>query len=181
MHSHLVQLRSCAKDMTITIYHNKLPDRKWGWSVDGVMAGRDGPENLRILKSVCWDWTIGRKVWFSDIESWILTVERCSCDFRISTDRDLKHHKMRCAWGRSLHNMVSIDFWELYHSPRVAMDRSQKLINLFVSETTGSACELYLYTYCITVVIDLITVCNIYIYIYIYIRGSLNKFPDFYW
>ena len=30
--------------------HNKLPERKWGWSVDDVMSGRDGPENLRILK-----------------------------------------------------------------------------------------------------------------------------------
>ena len=40
------------------------------------------------------------------------------------------------------------------------MDRSQKLINPFVSETTESACVLYLYMYCITVVIDLITVYN---------------------
>ena len=38
------------KDMTITIYYNKPPDRKWGWSVDEVRPRRDGPENLRILK-----------------------------------------------------------------------------------------------------------------------------------
>ena len=43
-------LRSCAKDMTITICHNKRPDREWGWSVDDVMPGRDGPENFRIFK-----------------------------------------------------------------------------------------------------------------------------------
>ena len=30
--------------------HNKPPDRKWGLSMDDVMPGRDGPENLRILK-----------------------------------------------------------------------------------------------------------------------------------
>ena len=30
--------------------HNEPPDGKWGWSVDNVMPGRDGPENLRILK-----------------------------------------------------------------------------------------------------------------------------------
>ena len=44
-------LRSRAKDMTITISHNKPPDRKCGWGVDDVMSRRDGPENLRILKN----------------------------------------------------------------------------------------------------------------------------------
>ena len=41
---------------------------------------------------------------------------------------------------------------------------------------------LYLHMNYITVVIDIImaVVYNIYIYIYIYIRGSLNKFPDFF-
>ena len=46
-------LRSCANDMTITIViycHNKPPDKKRDWSVDDVMTGRDGPENLSILK-----------------------------------------------------------------------------------------------------------------------------------
>ena len=36
--------------MTITICHNKPPDRKWGWGIDDVIPRRDGPENLRILK-----------------------------------------------------------------------------------------------------------------------------------
>ncbi len=36
--------------MTITICHNKPPDRKWDWNVDDIMPRRDGPENLRILK-----------------------------------------------------------------------------------------------------------------------------------
>ena len=43
-------LRSCSKDMTIIICHNKPSDRKWDWSVNDVMPGRDGPENLRLLK-----------------------------------------------------------------------------------------------------------------------------------
>ena len=34
--------------MTITIV--KKTDRKWGWSMDDVLPGRDGSENLRILK-----------------------------------------------------------------------------------------------------------------------------------
>ena len=41
-------------------------------------------------------------------EGCILTVERCSWVFRISTDRDLWHHKMRCALGWSQNSMVSI-------------------------------------------------------------------------
>ena len=85
--------------MTITICHDKPPDRKWAWSVEDVIPGRDGPENLRILKR----------------RSWILTVERCSLVFRVSTDRDLKHHKVRHALGvgsawYGQHNMVSKDF-----------------------------------------------------------------------
>ena len=48
---------------------------------------------------------------------------RCSWVFLISTDRDLKHHKMRRALGMvSIVRVVSL-------SPCVAMDRSQKLIN----------------------------------------------------
>ena len=78
--------------MTITICLNKPPDRKWSWSIDDVMPGRDDPENLRILKR----------------RSWILTVEICSWVFRISTDRDLKHHKMHRELGWGQHSMVSI-------------------------------------------------------------------------
>ena len=79
--------------MTITICHNKPPDRKWGWSVDGVLPRRDGLENLRILKRVSWDWTI-------EASSWIWAVEDVvGFFFRISTDRDLKPHKMRRTLG----------------------------------------------------------------------------------
>ena len=50
-------------------------------------------------------------------------------------------------WGQ--HRMVSIGFLKLCLSPRVAMDRSQKLINPFVSETKESA------WICIIVIIDI--------------------------
>ena len=45
-----------------------------------------------------------------------------------------------------------------YVSHHVTMDRSQKLIIPFVSETTEFACVLYLWIYFITVVTDLITI-----------------------
>ena len=57
-------LRSRRKDMTITICHNKPPERKWGRSVDDVIPRRDGPDNLTILKRVCWDWTVEARVRF---------------------------------------------------------------------------------------------------------------------
>ena len=49
--------------------HNKPPDSKWGWSVDDVMPGGDGPENLRILKIVSRDWTMEAVSWVSAIEA----------------------------------------------------------------------------------------------------------------
>ena len=46
-----------------------------------------------------------------------------------------KHRKMRRALGVGQHSMVSIGFYDLWVSLPVAKDWSQKLINLFVSET----------------------------------------------
>ena len=40
----------------------------------------------------------------------------------------------------SLHSIVSIGFYELCFSPRVAKDRKQKEINPLAPETTKSAC-----------------------------------------
>ena len=59
-------------------------------------------------KRVSWDWTIKARVGYSAVESWIWTVERCSRVLQISTDRDLKHHKMCRTWGWSPHSIVSI-------------------------------------------------------------------------
>ena len=60
-------------------------------------------------KDVSWDWTIEARVGYLTIESWILTVERCSWVFRISTNWDLKHHQMHCVLGWGQHSMVSKD------------------------------------------------------------------------
>ena len=48
MHTIGYNLRSRAKDMTITIVI--INPRKRAWSVNDVMPGSDGPENLKILK-----------------------------------------------------------------------------------------------------------------------------------
>ena len=49
-HSHWGSFTLMRKGYNNHYFHNKPPNRKWGWSVDEVMPGRDGPENLRILK-----------------------------------------------------------------------------------------------------------------------------------
>ena len=50
MYSQLAQFTLVHKGYNKNHCHNKPPDRKWRSSVDAVMPGRDGPENLRILK-----------------------------------------------------------------------------------------------------------------------------------
>ena len=47
VYSLLVQFTLAHKGYGNHHCHNKPPDRIWGWSVDDVMPGRDGPENLR--------------------------------------------------------------------------------------------------------------------------------------
>ena len=85
-----------------------------------------------------WNWTMEAKSWVSASEalSWVEVWPLK--DFRISTDRDLKHHKMRRALGIvSIVRIVSL-------SPRV--EESKSLINkAFVSETTEYTCVLYMY------------------------------------
>ena len=66
--------------------------------------------------------------------SFILTVERCIWVFRISTDRDLKRHKMRRALGSG---QRSKNYVSILVSP---LTEVKKLKNPFVSETTESAC-----------------------------------------
>ena len=135
--------------------HNKPPDRKWDWSVDNVMTGRDGPENLRNLKKE----SLKFGPWWLTVEFLLLrhrvessTVAAPVRFFRsrpAEMNWDLKHHKMRRALGWGQHSMVSISFYELCLSPRVAMNRSQEINKPFVSETTESAyiCIVYLNMY----------------------------------
>ena len=82
----LIFPRARAKDMTITIVIINTQTGNEGWSLNDVMPRRDGPENLRILKRVSWDWTIEARVGSS-------AVEACDQVLQISTDRDLKQHE----------------------------------------------------------------------------------------
>ena len=50
MHSHWIQFYARVQGYDNHHCHNKPLDRKLGRSVDDVIPGRDGPENLRILK-----------------------------------------------------------------------------------------------------------------------------------
>ena len=66
--------------------------------MDDFMSGRDGPENLRILKRVSWDLRLddgGRELstchW---VENWEWVIEDVIKFFQISTEKDLKHHEM---------------------------------------------------------------------------------------
>ena len=96
--------------MTITICHNKPPDRKWSRSMDDVMPGRDGPENLSILKLRSWDWTIEAIVEYSAVGSWILTVERWSWVFGSLPTEILNttRYASRWGWGQHSNNCVSL-------------------------------------------------------------------------
>ena len=110
-----------------------------------------------------WGGTIVARVEYSAIGSWIWTVERRSWIFRITTDRDIRHHKIRrMLW-------VGSPWSELCLSPRVTMDRSQKLINrsyLKWQSLPVSYLNMYLY-YCRDW--QWLKFYNlIYIYIYIY-------------
>ena len=76
------------------------------------------PENARTLKRVSCELNLCR---------W-----RCSWVFRISTDRDLRHLKMRRAWDAV--NIVRIV------PLLVSKKQSQMLLNAFVREATEPAC-----------------------------------------
>ena len=140
--------------MTIIICHNKLPGRKWRWrplkwieSVVDVTLGRDGPENLRILKRPF---------------NWVSTLKHAARFFRSKKQIILGLYRQR--WVEilntsrctarmvgGLHRMVSIGFYDLCLSTRVVEDWNQKLINPFVSETTEFT---YICICIITVIID---------------------------
>ena len=126
-------LRSRTKDMTITICHNKPPDRKWGWCVDDTMLGRDGPENLRILKKSQLRVEIGpwrRELGIRPLSRRVEFLGSLPAEM----NWDLKHHKM----GRTLGVGVSIVWlrktFKNCVSLLVSKNRSQKLINAFVPE-----------------------------------------------
>ena len=116
-------------------------------------------------------WCHAQKRWSWKVEDFervvdFSTVEGSSSVLRIWSDQiifsDLYRQRRieilnttRCAarWGWGQHSRVSIGFEEFCLSPCVPKDRNKKLINLFVSETTESAC----FCICICIVIIDIT------------------------
>ena len=100
-----------------------------------------------------------------------MTVEICSWDFRISTDRDLKHHKMR-------HTLEMVSIARIVSHLLVSKNRSQKLIKPFVSETTESACiciRLYLPVFCICKCVCITDLIDIIIFMIMAIPHKLMK------
>ena len=88
--SQLVQFTLVCKGYDNHHCHNKPPDRKWGWSVDDTMPGRDGLRIWRILKKIQlrsdhgvekmrsahwgWHWTILADRWVLchwSIKNWV--------------------------------------------------------------------------------------------------------------
>ena len=116
--------------MSSNYCHNKTPDRKWGWSVDDVMPGWDGPENMRILKRV----EIG--LWRQRVEfpplrdgvefSTVAAAVRFFESRPVERNWDLKPHKIRRALaGVSIVRTVSLS--SCHHGPK------QRLIKSLVS------------------------------------------------
>ena len=111
VYSQLVQFTVVRKGYDNHHCHNKPPDRKWGWSVDDVIPGKDGPEKLRILKKSQLrldNWVEklrldhkGRQLSFLPLEQRVVfsNVEDVIEVLQISTDRDLRHHKMHRVLG----------------------------------------------------------------------------------
>ena len=130
-------LRPRGKDMRIINCNNKQTGNEAGrllkrieWVVD-VVPGRDGPENLRILKR--------QKLRFNRWSVWLGFSNLIKADqfgSRLAEmSWDLRHHKMCRAWGCQ-HSLVSIGFYDLCLSGRQVLKAE---INLFVFETTVSA------------------------------------------
>ena len=131
VYSQLVQFMFARKGYDTRHCHNKLPDRKWGWSVDDVIPGRDGPENLRILKKS----QLGVEFWPLEMElgiwplSWVFWISTGRDELRSKTPRDVLNDGsgVSIVWLRkTFKNCFSL---------LVSKKRSQKLINVFVPET----------------------------------------------
>ena len=76
------------------------------WELGCVRWGRE-------LRS--WDWTV-------EDESWIWAVAICRV-FRISTDRDLKHHKMHRALGWGQHSKSCVSLSLCRHGPKSEINK----------------------------------------------------------
>ena len=114
--------------MTITIWNNKPPDRKWGWSVDDVMLRRDWGFKKRRL--------------------WSFLPSRHADEFFGSRPAemnwDLKHHKMRrmLGWGQQrILRIVSLSTY--HHGPKPEINKTIRIWN----DRIGLYLYKYLYYY----------------------------------
>ena len=82
--------------------------------------------------------------------SWILTVERCSWDFRISTDRDFKHHKICRTLGWGQQSMIRIARLAKTFKNCVSLSSCRHDLKLETNKpvhTWNNRARLYLYLY----------------------------------
>ena len=158
--------------------HNKPPDKKWGWSVGDVIPEEMVLKIWGFWKRVSWELRQDHGGRESSFCHWGIELDlgcwRCSCIFRISTDRDLRHYKMRRAWGWSQHSSLEKTFKNCV-SLLVSKNRSQKIYKPFLSGTTDSAWVLY----CIYIVLQLwlissryTTLMYLHLYMYCCDRGA---------
>ena len=145
--------------MTITIVIINPQTENEAGCVNDVMPGRDGPENLRILKRVSWDWAMEAEIWVSAIEAMSWVFYRCGGDFSgLDRRRWIQILNItRCAarWdGVSIVKSVSLS------SCRYGL--KLEINKPFVPETTECACMCK--CVCITVVIGITKLYNINAY-----------------
>ena len=114
-----------------------------------IMPGRDGPENLRILKKSQLRWDHGGRA-LSFLPLWRQSSFFGSWPAEMNWD--LRHHKMRWAlgWGQNSKNCVSLF---------VSKNRSQELNNCSYLKQQNPP---------------------VFVSVSVLLRGSLNKFPDFF-
>ena len=137
-----------------------------GWSVDDVMPGRDGPENLRILKRVSWswDWTMESNTWglghwveelsFSDLnrQRWIEILNTTRCPERWGG--------VSIVWLRkTFKNCVSL---LVSKNQRQEVNKPVRIWNKRVRQCFAFVVDCIWICICSTVVIDIIMVmvCN---------------------
>ena len=124
VYSKLVQFTLVRKECDNHHCHYKPPERKWDWSVDDVMPGRDGPENLRILKKS--QLRLNHGGWELSFCHWVI---------------ELDLGRWRWSWVACQHSLLSNNCVSLL----VSRNRSQKLINRSYLERQSPLVFAYVY------------------------------------
>ena len=129
MHSHLVQFRSCAKDMTITIVIMNLQTENgagvWMTSCPEEMV-------LRIWglwKRVSWDWTIEARVGYSAVGSWILTIEDIVGFFGSLPTEILNITRCATCWNGQQRLLRIVSLFLCHHGPKSGINKHVHIWN----------------------------------------------------